>query len=225
MDHKPEEAIELFDWTLAAAQSELSCREQVSRVKAKSDAQEVALRKLRQQLYEFIEAKKNHESILISKFRELLNEKKLKIRDQQRLLVKADVEGYRGKLFLKRISDYKLLNCLEEEDLGLYEVHRVVPKNNEEGPLTRRSKRKAKIADPLPESDEEKEIKKEERSDDNPVSPHQPLTESDESEEEANAKKATNPETEMRRFTAISPFPSKEESQDGDVTESEEDEL
>lgn len=97
MDHRPEEAIELFDWAVAAAQSELLSREQVSRIKAKSDAQEVVLRKVRQQLHELIEAKKDHETTLISKFRELLNEKKLKIRDQQRLLVKANVEGYRGK--------------------------------------------------------------------------------------------------------------------------------
>ena len=97
LDHNPEEAIELFDWASAATQSELSCRNQVSKLKAKSDNQEAALRKLRDQLHELIQAKNDHEKILISKFRELLNAKKLKIRDQQRLLVKANIEGYRGK--------------------------------------------------------------------------------------------------------------------------------
>ena len=48
-------------------------------------------------MHELIEAKKDHERILISKFGDLLNAKKLKIREQQRLLVKANVEGYRGK--------------------------------------------------------------------------------------------------------------------------------
>lgn len=69
----------------------------MSTLKAKSDSQEVALRKLREQLHELIRAKNDHEITLISKFRELLNAKKLKIRDQHRLLVKANVEGYRGK--------------------------------------------------------------------------------------------------------------------------------
>ena len=77
----------------------------------------------------------------------------------------------------------------------------------------------------MPGSDEEKEIKEEERGDDTTLSPHQPFTESDESEEEVNTKKANNVETEMRNVATSSPIPLKEESQKGEVTESEEDEL
>ena len=93
---EPEQAIELFDWTIVAAQSEAAYRHQLARLKKEYDQQESTLRQLRQQMDEFIEAKKEHETLLMSKFRDLLNSKKLKIRDQRRLLVKANVEGYRG---------------------------------------------------------------------------------------------------------------------------------
>lgn len=100
-----------------------------------------------------------------------------------------------------------------------------MPKSKQEDIPTRRSKRKARTPEPLPEADEEKEIKEEERGDGSSVSPHQPLTESEESEEEVNTKKTIDAESERKNITTSSPTFLKEESQDSDMTESEGDEL
>lgn len=56
-------------------------------LKRKYEDQRNTIRDLQQQLEDLIEAKKQHETAMLEKFRDLLNAKKLKIRDQQRLLV------------------------------------------------------------------------------------------------------------------------------------------
>jgi hypothetical protein len=53
---------------------------------------EKAVNELKDQLEELIEAKKADESELLEKFRDLLNEKKVKIREQQRMLMANDVD-------------------------------------------------------------------------------------------------------------------------------------
>jgi hypothetical protein len=60
--------------------------------KAKSQRLENEATQLRAQLGELIEAKKAGESELMEKFRDLLNEKKVKIREQQRVLATASVD-------------------------------------------------------------------------------------------------------------------------------------
>ncbi len=55
-------------------------------------AQKETIAKLDEQLEELIQAKKSHEEELLGKFALLLNEKKLKIREQQRLLAGAKVD-------------------------------------------------------------------------------------------------------------------------------------
>lgn len=52
---------------------------------------------LQEQLDEFIKAKADSERELLEKFRLLLNSKKLKIRDQQRLLASAKIDPVAGK--------------------------------------------------------------------------------------------------------------------------------
>lgn len=54
--------------------------------------------KLEEQLQELLRAKEEHEDALLHKFTELLNAKKLKIRDQQRLLSTAKADIVKGKL-------------------------------------------------------------------------------------------------------------------------------
>jgi DNA double-strand break repair and V(D)J recombination protein XRCC4 len=60
---------------------------------------EETINKLNGQLEELINAKSEHESQLISKFVQLLNEKKLKIRNQQRLLASARVDPSKSKFW------------------------------------------------------------------------------------------------------------------------------
>ena len=65
---------------------------EVQALSIKYDEQSKTIEKLNQQLEDLIQAKKEHEDALLEKFRELLNSKKLKIRDQQRLLAGAKVD-------------------------------------------------------------------------------------------------------------------------------------
>lgn len=54
--------------------------------------QESTLKRLDSQLDDLVQAKKDHEEELLQKFAALLNAKKLKIRDQQRLLASAKID-------------------------------------------------------------------------------------------------------------------------------------
>jgi hypothetical protein len=65
-------------------------------LKQKYEDQRSTIQDLQQQLEDLIEAKKQHEIALLEKFRDLLNAKKLKIRDQQRLLVRRKTDSYKG---------------------------------------------------------------------------------------------------------------------------------
>lgn len=72
---------------------------------AKYDAVETTINKLNSQLQELIKIKSEHDDQLIAKFAQLLNEKKLKIRNQQRLLASAKIDpatGSRTHLFCSR---------------------------------------------------------------------------------------------------------------------------
>ncbi|KAH0541887.1 hypothetical protein FGG08_003692 [Glutinoglossum americanum] len=84
--------IELFQWAGIAAKSARAAEDEVASLSNKYRSQGETLKKLNQQLEDLIKAKVEHENALLEKFVELLNTKKLKIRDQQRLLdaVKVD---------------------------------------------------------------------------------------------------------------------------------------
>ena len=65
-------------------------------LKRKYEDQQSIIRNLQQQLEDLIEAKKMHEIALLEKFRDLLNSKKLKIRDQQRILIESKAGSRKG---------------------------------------------------------------------------------------------------------------------------------
>ena len=85
--------IDAISWCGAAVQRSTSLEIEVEDLRAKYKEQSRTIEKLNQQLEEFVGAKKTHEDTLLDKFRELLNAKKLKIRDQQRLLASARVDS------------------------------------------------------------------------------------------------------------------------------------
>jgi hypothetical protein len=58
---------------------------------------EDTIAKLTQQLADLMQAKTQHENQMIANFAQLLNEKKLKIRNQQRLLASATADPAKGK--------------------------------------------------------------------------------------------------------------------------------
>ncbi len=90
-----DDAIEIdpLSWTSLAIAHGDALEAHVSDLTAKHASAQQNLSALNQQLEELITAKQAHEIALLSKFKVLLNAKKVKIRDQQRLLAQAKVRG------------------------------------------------------------------------------------------------------------------------------------
>lgn len=87
-----DQTIELFEWTSLMISRADSLRQQISSLTERLQAAEDTISKLNSQLEELIEAKNEHENRLMMNFVQVLNEKKLKIRNQQRLLASAKVD-------------------------------------------------------------------------------------------------------------------------------------
>ncbi|KAJ6107921.1 hypothetical protein N7523_009244 [Penicillium sp. IBT 18751x] len=84
-----EQAIELFEWSAVAVSRADELEQQVTTLSGRYRVAEDTIKKLRGQLEELLRAKNHHETQLVANFAQLLNEKKLKIRNQQRLLASA----------------------------------------------------------------------------------------------------------------------------------------
>lgn len=84
-----EEQISLFDWTALAVDKNKTLEEELTKLSITNDKYKAAIVQLQSQLADLVKAKAEHEEQLLSKFVLLLNEKKLKIRDQQRILQAA----------------------------------------------------------------------------------------------------------------------------------------
>lgn len=84
-----DEAIELFDWCGAAVEASVARKQAVAELTTRSRDLETAVVELQAQIEELLRAKDEDETALLRKFRDLLNEKKVKIREQQQVLAKA----------------------------------------------------------------------------------------------------------------------------------------
>jgi hypothetical protein len=67
-------------------------------------AQTETILKLQSQLDSIVQAKVEHEGLLLHKFTELINSKKVKIRDQQRLLATAKVDPEACEFYIPRYA-------------------------------------------------------------------------------------------------------------------------
>ncbi|KAK6583608.1 hypothetical protein PZA11_003338 [Diplocarpon coronariae] len=85
-------AIDLFEWCGIAIEAKNSLVQELSASKSKLDEKDALIKKLEQSLAEMATLKNQNETQLLEKFSLLLNEKKLKIRDQQRLLHTSNVD-------------------------------------------------------------------------------------------------------------------------------------
>ena len=83
-------------WAGSAVARANNLEQEIQDLNTKYDKHSQIIQKLNEQLEDLIQAKKEHETALLEKFRELLNSKKLKIRDQQRLLAGAKVDAQKG---------------------------------------------------------------------------------------------------------------------------------
>lgn len=90
--HTEEEEASLFDWGGLAAQSNDQSRRELQSLRATLREKEAQAMKLESSNAELVKLKNDNENQLLEKFALLLNEKKLKIRDQQRLLASSTVD-------------------------------------------------------------------------------------------------------------------------------------
>lgn len=97
-----EQAVELFEWAGIAASRADALQQQVVKLTHRYHNAEDTINKMHEQLKELMRAKSQHESQLIANFVQLLNEKKLKIRNQQRLLASATPDPAKGNVKLWR---------------------------------------------------------------------------------------------------------------------------
>ncbi|KAM3540820.1 hypothetical protein ARSEF1564_006236 [Beauveria bassiana] len=86
LSHDANEAIELFEWCAASADAVVASNEATTQIQSKATELEASIHQLKDQLEELLKAKDEDETALLQKFRDLLNEKKVKIREQQKVL-------------------------------------------------------------------------------------------------------------------------------------------
>jgi len=95
--------IQLFDWCGSAIDQKLMLEAEQSDLRSKYESAQATIASLDAKLEELLKAKADHEEELISKFVLLLNEKKLKIRNQQRLLSTAKVDQKKAQQMQKTL--------------------------------------------------------------------------------------------------------------------------
>ena len=86
LNYTESEEIGLFEWCAAAVDASVGGQKALSESEAQKASLESDVKDYKRQLDELIQAKNDDETVLLQKFRELLNEKKLKIREQQKII-------------------------------------------------------------------------------------------------------------------------------------------
>ncbi|KAI0205642.1 hypothetical protein F4808DRAFT_239877 [Astrocystis sublimbata] len=81
-----------FHWCISAIASRNKVTDDLATATSKIESLEHTIKELKSQLDDFITTKDEDETQMLEKFRDLLNEKKLKIRQQHRLLAAAKVD-------------------------------------------------------------------------------------------------------------------------------------
>ncbi|KAG5933323.1 hypothetical protein E4U53_001026, partial [Claviceps sorghi] len=87
------ETIELFDWCAISVDALTQSQESATESATKLKSIEASLKDLQSQLEELVQAKQEDELALLHNFRNLLNEKKVKIRQQQILITELSANA------------------------------------------------------------------------------------------------------------------------------------
>ena len=87
--------LDTLSWTSVAIQRSSALEQQILDLTAKYESATKVISKLNGQIDDLVAAKRAHEDAMLVKFRDILNSKKLKIRDQQRLLATANLDPIR----------------------------------------------------------------------------------------------------------------------------------
>lgn len=99
LQYTGQEQPDAFIWAEIAANNFTESRKHVKDLETQLATRAETIDKLQSQLDSIVNAKDKHEGVLLHKFTELINSKKVKIRDQQRLLGTAKVDPDAGKCF------------------------------------------------------------------------------------------------------------------------------
>lgn len=86
-----------FEWAQASALAHKRTLRDLANSKTQAHGEQDTIAKLNAQLDDFIKTKNETETAMLQQFMELLNEKKRKIRDQNRLLATAKVDKDTGE--------------------------------------------------------------------------------------------------------------------------------
>lgn len=86
LTHDGGEAIELFEWCATSVDAVTQAKAAASASDGRVRDLQTAVGELKSQLDELVAAKQEDEVVLLQKFRDLLNEKKVKIREQQKII-------------------------------------------------------------------------------------------------------------------------------------------
>ena len=97
LPYDDDEVLDTLHWTSIAIARATSLDQEVAALTANYTAAEKTVASLTKQLDDLVAAKQAHETALLGKCMELLNQKKAKIRDQQRLLAGATVDRRCGE--------------------------------------------------------------------------------------------------------------------------------
>ncbi|KAJ4348753.1 uncharacterized protein N0V89_010131 [Didymosphaeria variabile] len=124
-----------FEWAQASAQAHIRTLKELADSKTQAHGEQDTIAKLNAQLDDFIKTKNETETAMLQQFMELLNEKKRKIRDQNRLLASVKVD---------------------KDTATTVQATRQETKPRKAAP-SRTSKRKAKAPEPEPEPELEPE--------------------------------------------------------------------
>ncbi|PON20521.1 hypothetical protein TGAM01_v210623 [Trichoderma gamsii] len=86
LKHDEDEGIALFDWCAESVDALIQSNAALAEAAAHAKELETTVKELKSQLDELLTSKQDDETALLQKFRDLLNEKKVKIREQQKVI-------------------------------------------------------------------------------------------------------------------------------------------
>jgi hypothetical protein len=94
----PTREIDIFEWGAVAVDRNKLLSQRIDDVLGQLAEREKTISRLKNQLEEFQEVHKKDLDVMLDKFCEVLNMKKAKIRDQQRLLAVSKIDKVKGKV-------------------------------------------------------------------------------------------------------------------------------
>ncbi|OKL58780.1 hypothetical protein UA08_05820 [Talaromyces atroroseus] len=180
-----DQTIELFEWMGLTLSLTDRLSQQLATLTSQLSTAEQSMRDLKSSLEDLTAAKKEHENRLISNFALVLNEKKRKIRNQQRLLEAAKVDPEKVRELQEAIRHDQVQKSRQNKRKAA-QKDQVDEDSDEEDDFEKMDIDKPKARKPAGEEKEE-EFEENDEDEERPETP-QPLEEEGETESEAESQ-------------------------------------